>query len=238
MAERFFLTESIVQGQTKLADDQAHHLSRVMRAKPGDLVTLFDGCGNEHTAKVEEVSKRNVSLSIESSVSCPDPNQPEIIVVAALPKGDRQKFLIEKLVELGANRFIPLATTRSVAEANDKVIARLQKQVIEASKQCRRSWLMQIDNQSSIEQVKSRFADFEGQKLLADPYASPASQTRPNCDSVVAIGPEGGFTDEENDSFAGDNWTPICFSPNVLRIETAAVATVAILRAMNSNNKE
>lgn len=231
MAERFFLTEPVVDGKTMLSDDQAHHLSRVMRAQCGDEVTLFDGRGNEHLATIDSIAKRSVSLTVASSQQIPDPNQPEIIIASALPKGDRQKFLIEKLVELGTNRFIPLRTRRGVAAANSKVIARMEKQVIEASKQCRRDWLMQIDPELDIESLKDNFRDFAGQRLLGDPRTDVQSPLRYNVASVVAIGPEGGFTDDESNSLIDDGWTPVCFSPNVLRIETAAVATIAILRS-------
>jgi 16S rRNA (uracil1498-N3)-methyltransferase len=230
MAERFFLSQPVVDQKVSLADDQAHHLARVMRAKAGDEVMLFDGCGNEYLAVVDEVSKKNVNLTIESSNFISDPNQPEIILACALPKGDRQKFLIEKVVELGANRFIPLKTARSVAEASAKVIDRIEKQVIEASKQCRRSWLMEVGPQATIASLLESFHEFEGSRLVADPYASRNDLLLRDEACVIAIGPEGGFAEEESQLFAGAGWTPVCFSPNVLRIETAAAAAVAIAR--------
>ena len=230
MAERFLLSQPVVDQKVTLADDQAHHLARVMRAKPGDQVTLFDGCGNEYLAAVDEVSKKNVSLTVETSSFHPDPNQPEIVVACALPKGDRQKFLIEKMVELGANRFVPLKTARSVAEASAKVVERIEKQVVEASKQCRRSWLMEISPQATIASLISAFEDFEGSRLVADPYASHNDLLFRDEACVIAIGPEGGFTEEESELFSDAQWTPVCFSPNVLRIETAAAAAVAIAR--------
>ena len=230
MAERFFLAQNAIDKTVVLAEDQAHHLSRVMRAKPGDQVTLFDGSGNEYLAAVQEVSKKSVVLTVESSVFLADPNVPEIIVACALPKGDRQKFLIEKMVELGANRFVPLKTARSVAEASAKVVERIEKQVIEASKQCRRSWLMQVGSEATIDTLLESFAEFEGARLVADPYASNNDLLLRDEACVIAIGPEGGFTEQESTRFRDNDWTPVCFSPNVLRIETAASAAVAIAR--------
>ena len=233
MAERFFFNQPVADASVTLSDDQAHHLARVMRAKTGDQIVLFDGCGNEYQATIAEVSKKNVSLTIDSSQSIEDPNDPAIIVACALPKGDRQKFLIEKLVELGANRFVPIKTQRSVAEATDKVIERIEKQVIEASKQCRRSWLMKVDPQATIESLVDSFEDFEGSRLVADPYAARHDLLCKAEPCVIAVGPEGGFSDDESKLFADRNWTPVCFSPNVLRIETAAAAAVAIARITN-----
>jgi len=230
MAERFFLSQPVVDQKVTLADDQAHHLARVMRAKPGDQITLFDGRGNEYLADVAEVSKKSVALNIESSTFAPDPNLPEIVVACALPKGDRQKFLIEKMVELGANRFVPLKTTRSVAEASAKVVERIEKQVVEASKQCRRSWLMDVCPETTIDSLVSEFREFDGSRLVADPYATRNDLLFRDEACVIAIGPEGGFTDEESQLLSSSDWTPVCFSPNVLRIETAAAAAVAIAR--------
>lgn len=219
-----------------LEDDQAHHLSRVMRAKPGDPVILFDGLGTEYKTTVKDVSKKRVTLDIESVINVDDPNQPEIIVACALPKGDRQKYLVEKLVELGANRLMPLRTSRSVAEATGKVLDRLRKQVIEASKQCRRNWLMQILPQATVEALIATFQDFAGPRLIADPYASSHDLMLQNEPCVIAIGPEGGFSDDEIQQLVDGGWVKVCFSPNVLRVETAAAAAVAIAR--NAKHKK
>lgn len=230
MAERFFLSQPVADGAVTLSDDQAHHLARVMRAKPGDQIVLFDGCGNEYRGTVSEVSKKNVSVAIDSTQKFEDPNRPEITVACALPKGDRQKFLVEKLVELGANRLIPLKTKHSVAEASPKVVDRIQKQVIEASKQCRRSWLMGIEKQATVASLVDSFSSFAGGRLVADPYASGHDLLSKPEPCIIAVGPEGGFSEEESKFFAENQWSPVRFSPNVLRIETAAAAAVAIAR--------
>ena len=239
MSERFFLNQPVSESTATLDGDQAHHLARVMRAKAGDQVVLFDGKGNEYQATIEEVSKKNVSLAIDSVALVPDPNEPQITIACALPKGDRQKFLIEKLVELGANRFIPLKSSRSVAEANPKVIARIAKQIVEASKQCRRNWLMEVGSPLSVDQLLEEFSGSEGSCLLADPYVASGNEILHRGEaSVIAIGPEGGFTPKESQRFADHDWTSVCFSPNVLRIETAAAAAVAITRAAKSSPKQ
>lgn len=239
MAERFFLSQDINEPKITLDGDQAHHLARVMRAKAGDQVVLFDGKGSEYQATIEDVSKKSISLRIDSATQLPDPNQPRITIACALPKGDRQKFLIEKLVELGANRFIPLKSSRSVAEANPKVINRIAKQIIEASKQCRRNWLMEVSAALSVEQLLAEFSGFEGSRLLADPYAATGNEAlHRNEASVIAIGPEGGFTPEESQRFAEHDWSAVCFSPNVLRIETAASAALAIARAAKFTSQQ
>ena len=231
MAERFLLGESVKDLKAVLTDEQAHHLARVMRAKSGDQVVLFDGCGTEHEATIDEVGKKKVVLSINSTRKSPDPNQPRIVVAAALPKGDRQKFLVEKLVELGANEFVPLKTQRSVADASEKAIDRIRKQVVEASKQCRRNWLMKVHGQTNVGAFLKLYAEFAGRRLIADPYTQRRDSSIGETGCVIAVGPEGGFSESELSEFSQHRWEPICISPNVLRVETAAAAAVAILRA-------
>jgi len=231
MADRFYLSEPVGGTTATLTGDEAHHLSRVMRAKPGDSIVLFDGYGNEYEATVGEVSKKCVTLEIVSHSTVTDPNDPEIIVACALPKGDRQKYLVEKLVELGANQLIPLKSKYSVAEANEKVVDRIRKQVIEASKQCRRSWLMKVESEVNIDTLLENFSDFVGSRLVADPYTATGSEVLLRDEAaVIAIGPEGGFSETESLQFTEGGWSPVCFSPNVLRVETAAAAAVAIAR--------
>lgn len=232
MAERFFIEKPPTDGQITLEGDQAHHLGRVMRAKPGTPVVLFDGAGKEFSAIVEEVAKRQVRLRVESQQSLPDPNQPAIAVAVALPKGDRQKFLVEKLVELGANHLIPLKTQRSVAAAGPKVLERIGKQVIEASKQCRRGWLMEVESEKTVSQLASQWQDWA--RLIADPYSQQSLSGGSAVGTIVAVGPEGGFTDDEIEVLLTAGWAKACFSPNVLRVETAATAAVAILRSGSS----
>ena len=232
MAERFLFQDAVESNMATLSGEQAHHLSRVMRAKIGDRIVLFDGRGIEHDATIVEISKNSTELQIVDTRSCIDPNFPEITVAVALPKGDRQRFLIEKLVELGANRLIPLKTQRSVAEASEKAVIRIRKQVVEATKQCRRSWLMDVTEESTIPELIANYENFQGNKILADPYHNdePSDQTG---GILVAVGPEGGFTEAEIETFSTNEFKKACFSPNVLRIETAAAAAVAIIRSSN-----
>ena len=135
MSHRFFLDSEIRDGRTILDGDQAHHAIHVMRSKVGDEVVLFDGKGTEHTALVVAAAKKMLHLEISSSRAIDRTVQREVTIAVALPKGDRQKFLVEKLVELGVSRLVPLKTTRSVAVATGNVIDRMNRHVIEASKQ-------------------------------------------------------------------------------------------------------
>ena len=153
----------------------------------------------------------------------------------ALPKGDRQRWLIEKAVELGVTRLVPLLTVRGVAEPNPAALSRLSRYVIEASKQCGRNRLLEIAAPLRFDQYCCQ-ADPVACLLLAafGPDAVPLAQLA-SFDAArgvwLAVGPEGGFTDEE--LAAAASWRRVSLGPRVLRVETAAVALVAFLSLLD-----
>lgn len=234
MSHRFFLESKPSASQVTLEGDQAHHAIHVMRFKTGDKVVLFDGSGVEYHATIDDVTKKKVFLRVVETIEQTRSVSNQIILAVALPKGDRQKFLVEKVVELGVARLIPLKTVRSVAVANNKVIQRLRKQVIEASKQCGRNKLMDVSDEQTL---KSLF-DLpcpeltDSSKFIADPYqgAAISALDLPHSKSVVvAIGPEGGFDASEFELASSLGFKPMKLGPAILRVETAALAAAAIL---------
>lgn len=250
MSYRFFHAQPPVDDQFKLAGDQAHHAINVMRYQVGDQIVIFDGQGTEHDAQIESLTKKQLTARRIGTRQLDRSLSRSVTIAVALPKGDRQKFLIEKLVELGVTRLIPLATTRSVAEVKPKVIERIEKQVIEASKQCGRNFLMQIaPSRTVLGLCQSEFTNQEDDsrspisehtvKLLAHPYESqPLSDLSfgPDQPVAIAIGPEGGFTDDECVSLKDAGWQPTSFGPTILRIETAAIAAAAIFGIGGTND--
>lgn len=214
-----------------LLDDQAHHLINVMRVKPGDDVVLFDRHGNEYDTQIVEVKKKQLTLKRIATRRPERRSNVEITIAAALPKGDRQKFLIEKLVELGVATFIPLITPRSVAQVNPKVIARIEKQIIEATKQCRRSYLMEITPAQTLPEVLATAADGFSARYVAHPYnavplaslSSLAATQSADASCIWLIGPEGGFSDDEVQTAVKAGWQAVSFGEIILRVETAAM---------------
>jgi len=230
VADRFFTDSTFTDDQITLADDQAHHLVNVMRVKLGDEVVLFDRTGNEYRTKVIEVAKKRLTLQRLTTDRPERKLAVDITIAAALPKGDRQKFLIEKLVELGVAKFIPLTTPRSVAQVNAKVIARIEKQIIEATKQCRRSYLMEISEAKTIAEVLSECDVAPTRRFIAHPYnAKPFAEVQASVAQEVAkdciwmIGPEGGFSDDEVSQATAAGWLAVSFGEIILRVETAAM---------------
>ncbi|MGI9497580.1 MAG: RsmE family RNA methyltransferase [Mariniblastus sp.] len=235
MSYRFFTQSTPNNGKIMLDGEQARHAIQVMRFGEGDQIVLFDGSGTEYVALIDQVEKRRLWLSIKSQRVAPRGIKANITLAVALPKGDRQKVLVEKLVELGVERLIPLKSNRSVAVANQKVVQRLQKQVVEASKQCGRNRLMKIEGETTLGGL-SEMLEASVLKLIADPYQGQAIlDVAAKClaempaEIVVAIGPEGGFDDEENLLSQELGFQPVRLGPSILRVETAAVAIAAIL---------
>jgi 16S rRNA (uracil1498-N3)-methyltransferase len=229
MSQRFFVESPIGDSSTaRLVEAETQHLAKVMRAKPGDEVTLFDDSGWEFTAHVSAIGKSAVDLNIVDRRQI-DRELPHVLTLAvSLPKGDRQKVLVEKLVELGVTRLIPLDAQRGVAEGTPAALIRLRRQVIEASKQCGRNRLMEIAEPLSLPQLIKETSEDECH-VLAHPTGRPLSELPPPTAATVAIGPEGGFTEDEVATAASSGWKIVSLGPRILRIETAALALAALL---------
>lgn len=237
MSERFFLETPPADDRATLTGDEARHLTRVMRAAVGDSLELFDGRGGAWQAEVMRLGRQEVELVILAESPAAEPHTPTattLTIAAALPKGDRQKWMVEKLTELGAARLVPLSTARSVAEATPSALTRLRRQVIEACKQCRRNTLLEIaEPQSLAEACDSRGPGTLG--LLTDPAGQPAGRllTPPPTSILALIGPEGGFTPNERQLALDSGFTAIRLGPHILRVETAAIALAAAVSAVS-----
>ena len=233
MSDRYFVDEPILPGPVTLAGPEAHHLIHVMRAAPGLRVTLFDGSGNEFPAIVERITRNEVVLSVHSREPVDRELPLDVTLGVALPKGDRQKFLVEKAVELGVTRIVPLRTQRGVAQPAAQTLARLRRTVVEASKQCGRNRLLRIDEPQSWPAFVQDTADAP-YRLLAHPRGPrhnsglPVPEKSPK-HVCLAIGPEGGFTDEEVASAVDAGWQTVDLGPRILRVETAALLMVAMV---------
>src|SRR4030095_7741023 len=130
MADRYFVEPPITGDHAQLVGPEAHHLAHVMRAQSGHRVTLFDGSGSEFAARVKKVGRSAVELTIESRKQVDRELSVRVTIAVALPKGERQRWLVEKLTELGVFRLVPLITDRAVAQPGESALARLRRGVI------------------------------------------------------------------------------------------------------------
>jgi 16S rRNA (uracil1498-N3)-methyltransferase len=228
MAERFYLNCALAPGPIELDGPEAHHLATVCRPRPGDRVYLFNGDGRQYPAEVVATERRRVSLRILGVEAPVRELGFRLEVAAPLPKGDRGQFLVEKLTELGVTAFVPLRTARTVVQPREARLERLQRQVIEASKQCGRNVLMSVGDLVDWGAYTGR-ADLPALRLVAHPGGEEGWTAAPAAGVVVAVGPEGGFTDEEIALARDRGWRVVGLGPRVLRVETAALALAARL---------
>ena len=230
MPDRYYSAEPIDGPSATLAGGEAHHLLHVMRAKPGLELIVFDGQGGQFAAEVAECKRSTVELTVgpRQEIECELPY--ELTLAVSLPKGDRQRWLLEKCVELGVTRLIPLQTDRSVGSKSDPS-SKLARYIIEASKQCGRNRLMDISR--PITWSTLIVEEISGQRLLAHPGGQPLTamdcQTNDDGKLLLAVGPEGGFTDEEVSQAVEAGWEPVGLGTRILRIETAAMALVSTI---------
>jgi 16S rRNA (uracil1498-N3)-methyltransferase len=238
MSERFFSPHPITAGGMMLDGPEAHHLLHVMRASVGDEVTLFDDSGAEFKATVETLRRADAELRIIERREVDRELPFALVVGVALPKGDRQKWLVEKLTELGATTLVPLITERCVAQPAAAAVDRLRRSVIEAAKQCGRNRLMKIaEPKAWSEWISAACLGSSGseppanRRLIAHPGGSPLSAldlSQPS-PAQLTIGPEGGLTDTEVAAATAAGWQSVSLGPRILRVETAAIALAAAI---------
>ena len=229
MSERFYINWPLVPGPVELTGPEARHLATVCRLRPGDALCLFNGDGHEYPARVVDNAKKTVRLEV-LGVSTPQRELDFSLAVAApLPKGDRAQFLVEKLTELGVTSFVPLLCQRSVIHPREGKMDKLERYVIEASKQCGRNVLMRIEAPVDWP-TYCRSAGPEEVNIVAHPSGHAALENvRPTQNTRLAVGPEGGFTDEEITLAASSHWSVVGLGPRILRIETAAVVLTTLM---------
>jgi 16S rRNA (uracil1498-N3)-methyltransferase len=243
MTHRYYLetdTPLAQDSEATLTGAEAHHFLHVMRGKRGDSITLFDGLGNEAEATVTVRNRREIEVQVGATLHDPKLLPLQLDLGISLPKGDRARWLIEKLTELGVTSLTPLITERSIAQPSGKPLEKLRRYSIEACKQSGRNQLLEVYEASRIEAFDQRFAsndsESETRKIMAHPYGATVSPKDLVLDAVAAkrpislvIGPEGGLADEELEVLHALGWQSVSLGSRILRIETAALALASLV---------
>ena len=233
MSERYYVNHDLGREEVVLQGSEARHLVTVCRHRPGSRIHLFNGDGWEYAAEVVDVGRDRAELRIlgREPGRCEPPTS--ITVACPLPRGDRCHFLIEKLTELGVACFVPLVTQRTVVVPKEGKTARLERYVIEASKQCGRNVLMRIEAPRRWEEFVTWNALPE-RRIVAHPGSGRLRLGPAQVAKAFAIGPEGGFTDEEIAAAQRAGWETVDLGPRTLRVETAAMYVAGIALAAGS----
>ncbi len=235
----------VFEGEIRLDPGQARHARDVLRLEAGEVVEVFDDAGAVAQGELI-LAGRDVSVRVDViALRATDTDALEWIIAAAVPKGERSDWMVEKLSELGASAFIPLAAERSVVlpEGRNKR-ERWTRIATEAAKQSRRIGVMRIGELTPLEEA---VAAVSAEKDAVGWHFSTSDDARPVSDISAAlpvtrsltafIGPEGGWTEAELARFAGANFTPVRLTHTVLRTETAAVAAAAVIGTLVAPGK-
>lgn len=223
----------------EVTGDEAHHAVAVRRLREGEPVVLTDGLGTSVTGEVAATGKRVFSVRVGTVDQDPRPD-PAITVVQALPKGERGELAVEVLTEVGVDRIVPWAASRSVAvwkgERAVKSHARWQATAREAAKQSRRSWLPTVSPLASTSDLAALVAEADLAVVLHEDAtaALTAVDVPASGRIVVVVGPEGGISPEELAALTSAGARSVRLGAEVLRTSTAGVVAVAALLARTS----
>ncbi len=235
MARRRFMVEGFGSGQVVLTGEQAHHLARVLRAQPGQLYELFDG-REVWLGRVAGVSRDQIEFALVEKLTQASA-EPRLVLLAALIKFDRWEWLLEKGTELGVTEIVPVAAARTLkrlAQAAPARSTRWKKILLNAAQQARRAAPPRLLPVSRATQVFAQ-VDAQVKIMLSEARESPLLRVvlgkfpSPLQSVALAIGPEGGWTEEEREAAHAAGFREASLGGNILRAETAVLAALAVL---------
>ena len=209
--------------------EQTRHLRKVLRCREGDALELFDGQGGLAQAVIAGFEGSRAACRVEHVDHYP-PLEPHVTVAAAVPKGSRPDDMVEQLSQVGADRFVPIQTQRSVVDPRPHKLERLQRVAVEAAKQCGRLHVLEIEPMVSFSEVLKRSMDLHLIAATGGKVATLGKRLQSAGSVQVLIGPEGGWTPEELSAAEAAGAVRWSLGPFVMRIETAAPTAVGVLR--------
>ena len=233
MARRRFFVDAVRNGTADLSGDDARHLTRVLRAEPGQRYEITDS-QSAYLAEIVEALGDRVLFRILEPIETPPPPV-RITLCAALIKFDRFEWVIEKATELGVDRVLPVETARcekGLLEASRKRTERWTRIARESSQQSRRVRAPEI---LPAVRFDRSLATEAGYRYFLEETTAPAllrilPGSRSHADRLaLLVGPEGGWLDAEREAAAAAHWQSASLGPLVLRAETAATAAIAVL---------
>jgi 16S rRNA (uracil1498-N3)-methyltransferase len=240
---RFFLPPEHCAGKNLQLDGrEAHHALHVLRLKPGDEVMVLNGAGDEFFCAVENLSRASISLRVMKKSFTPA-RSCQITLLVALPKGKIIESIIQKSVELGAHRIVPILSERVVVQLNGESAEakreKWQQVAIEAVKQCGATWLPKIEVPVTIENFLTRAEKFDlslvgslqkERRFPREIFREFESKNKFQPKTIgLWIGPEGDFTLDELRAIQNSGAQPVSLGDLTLRVETAVIFCLSIL---------
>ncbi len=220
-----------------LPEAAAHHAARALRLRNGDAVTLFNGQGGEYAARITAIGKHDVTVTIERHDPVERESPLQVTLVQAVSSGERMDLTIQKAVELGVSRIVPVESERCVVrlkgERAEKRMAHWQQVAISACEQCGRNRIPEVRTIAPLDAwLAAEAPDAQRWMLLPGAETALRDLPRPQQPIELLVGPEGGLTEAEADAARRAGYQPVRLGPRVLRTETAAPALLAALQAL------
>lgn len=220
-----------------LPESDSQHCIRVLRRKAGDMIDVIDGRGHRLKCRIVDPHAKHTLVEIAEVDDVVQPWHGDITVAVAPTKHlDRMEWLLEKLVEIGINRFVPLLCNHS--ERKEIKTERLEKIAVSAMKQSLKTWMPRIDEMTPLDVFINEFSSSPELRFVA--YCDPeiprrelAKEVKPNHDTVILIGPEGDFSPHEIKDTIAAGFVPVSLGDCRLRTETAALAACQTVHVIN-----
>jgi 16S rRNA (uracil1498-N3)-methyltransferase len=229
---RVFVAAGLEPGSVvELPPETASHLAKVLRARAGDELVLFSGDGREFAGAIESVRGSRVSASVGRGAAVDRESPLRLTLVQCVPRGDRMDFIVQKATELGVARIVPVLSQRSVvrldeAQAQSKA-AHWRAVAVNACEQCGRNRLPAIEAPIPLLNHLGKAAPPLTRLVLEPGPDRPAAPADPGGAAEIAIGPEGGFAEDELEAFRLAGFARLALGPRIMRTETAAIAALA-----------
>lgn len=218
-----------------LDEHESLHAATSRRQRRGDEVIVIDGKGTRASGMIDHISRAAVKVRIHTR-SHMEKQKPDIILASALPKGERQKTMLNMITQLGVTVFVPLECERSVVNPASVNVTRWARIFVEACKQSHNPFFPSIEQSAPPVEFVATMRQHHIPVWVADPAGGDITSTAGPNSVAVCIGPEGGFTDSEKNAMLAAGVTLFRLGSNILRTETAAVAAVSIIRQFCSKS--
>jgi 16S rRNA (uracil1498-N3)-methyltransferase len=226
----------LTQGRSHTIEgDAANHIARVLRLEPGDALTVFDGRGGEHAARIEAIRKGAVVVEVQERSGSERESPLSLTLAQGVSRGERMDWVVQKATELGVTQIVPVLTERSVVklDASQAERKRLHWQgvAVAACEQSGRDRIPDIAAPLDLHDFL-RGSDSRATCLLLSPSATQRVNDlkAPAGRMIVLIGPEGGLAESEHRAALDAGFVAVRLGPRVLRTETAAVAALTLLQ--------